>query len=515
MKKVCSLLLVALMLLTALAGCKKSENPDDGGSGNNGDSVSSDSQTVETDEYGQEVVKDNVPTDLNYNGMEIVFATRHTDQYIREFGKENSSDALDARIFRRNKAIENTLNIKIKTTQDVSDDIWDSTKYAKMVESQYLAGADAGADVIAAYAAWAVTPTIRSYLVNLKDTSKMTYLDTTKSYWNQKYVEAATCFDQLYYLVGDVNLSVYDKSIVTFVNIGVADSLGYQINDLYQKVEDKEWTIDYFLEIVKNVTYIEQDGILGASAGDDGIALTTPAWSEGCDGFLAAFDFSLVKTEDDGTHTLNVSGNARLEDAVAKLNRLYSGDASASVFTSSSLAEVFNTFKNGRALFSIDILYRNADNNNALRNANFDYAVLPLPKYDDDEQTPYYTTPQDAYNTMSVINVRSERFAAISATLELMSSKSYSDVRPFYIEKVVKTRYVEGSKAVKMLEYIFDGVRFDVGTVYQGQFKYVNNTMFRDAIAKNTTVAVRWAKYGTETQTLLEEFDAWFMATKD
>ena len=160
-------------------------------------------------------------------------------------------------------------------------------------------------------------------------------------------------------------------------------------------------------------------------------------------------------------------------------------------------------------MFCIDILYRNAQSNINLRNVKFTYAVLPMPMFNTD-QGKYLTTSQDAYNAMSVMSHHEDKLEAVSATLELLAYKSYNEVRPFYIKRMVKATYVSGEEQIKMLEYAMNGLSFDTATVYAEQVGSVSYELFRATLRAGSTVSDRWASKRDQIEMAMLTFDSWF-----
>ena len=328
-------------------------------------------------------------------------------------------------------------------------------------------------------------------------------------HWNESYIKAGTCYGQLYTLVGDLNLTIYDKAFVTFTNMDLAATNGIDPDELYAAVENGTWTYDYFYELVDGFTYVDSDGDGTVNVGDI-IPLASIKGSEAYDGFLRAWDIELLTKNVDGSHSVNVDGNTKLEQAAEKLQQLYQLEG---VYLDSNIEKSFSeSFVAGNALFDIDILYRNENSNQNLRNAAFDYAVLPLPKYDT-AQAGYYTTSQDSYNAMSVMGHRPEKLEAISATLELLSSKSRDDVIPYYVEQIINNGYASAPDKVNTLELVMDGVRFDTATIYSTQLNHFQSSLWRNVIMRNVTVAERWASIKADSITAVTEFDAWFKAS--
>ena len=513
MKKILCLLMALLMMFAVLVACGKTDAGI--GSDTSADSVGSDgptgdSGTTDTDKP----TNDNGEVDdkpsfiiegetLDFQGLSVGIACRPETRYIREFAVETQADPVDLKIFKRNKAIENEIKVEIQTIP--TDKMWTYDGIQSFVMQESQAGAESDTDIVAAYGAYSTTPMLRGFYVNLFDETQVSYINTENAYWNQGYVKAATTYNQLYYIVGDVNLTIYDKSIAVFTNMDLATENDIDPQSLYEAVKSGEWTYDYMYQVVQNFSYLDSDEDGNVNVGDV-VPLASIAGSESNDPFLSAWKLDLLVTNDDGSHSVVIDGNAKLESACSKLTSLYD---LTGVFLTTIEKSFDQSFVKGKALFDIDIIYRNADSNTNLRNCGFDYAILPLPKYDID-QDGYYTTPQDAYNTMSIMNHHEDKIEATCATLEYMSYKSYNDVRPFYIEKMVKATYITGADKVIMLDTAMQGTTFDTFTIYAAQLVGGTTTIWRAATADKITIAERWAKKRDAIITAVEDFDIWF-----
>ena len=136
MKKILCFVLVIIMLLSALVGCKKKDETTDNDS--SGISDVSDSEAVETDAYGQVVVKPDINVDeLDYGGANVYILTRGTHQYMREMGLDGvieKSDTVDEKIYARNAKIEEDLGVKIVVINGERD--WNPVGFAQFITNQ-------------------------------------------------------------------------------------------------------------------------------------------------------------------------------------------------------------------------------------------------------------------------------------------------------------------------------------------------------------------------------------------
>ncbi|MBE6667126.1 MAG: hypothetical protein E7607_02300 [Ruminococcaceae bacterium] len=423
--------------------------------------------------------------DLDFQGITVGIACRPETRYAREFGVVSPASPLDMKVYLRNKQTEKELNVKIKVIQESS--MWMAADIQAYVVQNYQAGSARNADVICAYAKYSIVPEIRGYYVNLLDGQYNRHLNISNRYWNQSYVKSAAAYDQLYYIVGELNLSVYDKSVAVFTNMDLASKNGIAPHLLYSAVHDGEWTYDYMYRIINDFEYIDVNETSSVDVGDI-VPLASVNGAESADTFLSAWDIELL-TADDDLHTVVIDGNVKLEAAAAKLKALYDLDG---VYLTDVANSFDKTFLGGKGLFDIDVLYRNESSNRELRKCGFDFAILPLPKYDS-EQKEYNTTPIDSYNTMSVLNYQKDRVDAACATLELMCYKTNSNVRAFYSEMLICGEYISDSDNVKMIDIILDGITFNKATVYSTVLEGLPNIL-HNAIANNQTIAEIWAE---------------------
>ena len=222
---------------------------------------------------------------------------------------------------------------------------------------------------------------------------------------------------------------------------------------------------------------------------------------------MPGFDlYGLLVENSDRSWSYNINGNQKLQDGLEKVQGLWGMSAAYA----GSQAEAFNSFVNKRSLFLIEILWRNQAQNTQLRNTK-DYSILPMPKYDEG-QGGYYTSPQDAYSALSLMNHMPDRIEMVSAVLDLLCSRSYADVRPFYVEKIVKTRYVSDSVEVEIMNQILNGVIYETAIVYGNQLEMPAYMAWRFRVMFGGSVGQMWAENDTTFNKNLENVTDWYYA---
>jgi hypothetical protein len=106
--------------------------------------------------------------------------------------------------------------------------------------------------------------------------------------------------------------------------------------------------------------------------------------------------------------------------------------------------------------------------------------VLPLPKYDE-EQDEYHTGFGNEASALAICsNLSDERAVMVSAVLELLSAESYKQVIPVYFETVLKGHYSREQADAEMYDLILGSFVFSFGFAYSSQSLGGIGSIFRD-----------------------------------
>ena len=493
-KKTLCLLLVLCFIGTALVGCGKKggaagEEGAEGAEGVGGGSGTAAPTEKPTNEYGEpSFTTTNNYNELDFEGEEIAILYRDFIHNSREWYKASPEDELDEAIAMRNEAVQETLNIQIQfePVESNGNDYNEYTaRFHGMVQTDILNDLHYY-DISANFGYPTTSTSIRDFTTNLRDAEVFPYFEFSLPCWNQAVVNNTTFNNQLFYVCGDINLSMFDAAGVVWHNKTLYD----------RKKEDSDhdnmqdlaleglWTYDELYRWV-NFLYEDSNGEAGIQ-GSDTFALLA-AQSQGApfpiDAFPYAWDLEFVITENDGTHSFNVVGNQKVSDALTKCRNLLRG---VGTYNTSSA----KTFAAGTALFYMERLYSGYDANMAIREMNDKYGLLPMPKYDV-EQEQYGTTAQDYYTIMFVLDHKDStvptKGEAVSAFLQLATEESYTGVRGYYFNRIIKPKFFgtddsEGtvSKSIALFDIIVANIKFDYCYIYSSQLGNINH-LWRNA----------------------------------
>lgn len=507
MKRTTKLLLCLLalcMLLGAFASCGTKENQtttDTTGNATTKEAV--------TDEWGQDDTQLNI--DKKY-GEEINILVRPLDQYKREWFVESGepSNTLEEKIVVRNEYVCDKLDVDI-TFKQLKNDTQDT--YTDTIMAAYRSGSG-DYDVVSAYAAYSTAVTAMEAFINLND-SRFPMFHFDQPYWNQSYIDAAEVNGYLYTVCGDVNLSVFDRTIVTYLNKDALIERQVDLDDLYETVLAGDWTYEKFYTLVSRIGYEEKDNIDGATDGDF-YALSAIKGSEASDGFVQAFDLKII-TKTGETYSLATgSDRLKLDDAMAKIQNLFYSSNSAKTWKptaeeSNATYLNYKCFTEGRAAFTIDVIYHYESGLAMMRDTDFDIGMIPVPKYNDDQQS-YKASVQDAHNVMSILytpRASANHYEAISALLEMLCYETYHDIRPFYFERMVKTRYVDGAEDARVFDIILASTAWDFADVYNANLDKPRERVWRSSFNTQGSVVAACETLETKINGYIDDLLKW------
>ena len=94
---------------------------------------------------------------------------------------------------------------------------------------------------------------------------------------------------------------------------------------------------------------------------------------------------------------------------------------------------------------------------------NFNYGVCPFPKYDDEQEK--YLAMADVYGMLFSVPVTTPNPEFSGFMLEALSSDS-QEVLYNYYELTCKVKHTYDEDSAEMLDIIFDGIVYDLGSIY-------------------------------------------------
>lgn len=476
MKKIICLILTIIMIASFMVAC----------SGNGGDGTSKRSWSSTTPRDG---VDEKAPEiDLDGNNDTIKIYTRDGEEYLLlEFKGEGSNQALSDAIKGRNQAVEGQLNVNLEVTSELGG-MDNATAWSNKVKNAATTSENDLFDFCALYASQgSPLATVGAFLdVNLLPQGESNALDLNRKWWNQILKDDLEVDGSLFMLCGDMSLTSTAYSHAIFYNKNLYNEYLANNDDFNEKykafkiehtddeveagytllhdiVDGGGWTINTFSDIVSRV-YVD-NGAQGKNDGDI-FGLSIDMASSPLDAWVAAFDIKIVeKNAQTGERTLafNTPSNlSRATQAWELSKQLLTANRGTHAFDSGKEGAV-KEFANGNALFT---MARLSDAESFRDTTDWDYGILPLPKYDA-QQLNYYTLPHNAFSLIAVAaNLAESRFELMACVLELFGYESYVQVKPVYYEVILKGQYSDKQVDAEMYDLILSNIRLDFGAVF-------------------------------------------------
>ncbi len=452
MKKTLSILLALLMLLPTFTSCAESETNTETTEADTTVDVTAgaEEETVpEETEMTRANTPDTLPDGLDFSGLAINFAYLDGNKQKRElYVEEDTGDALDSAIYARNMAVEERLNIKIAPAPVAEPHTAAQTAVTAGTDDYQVVGGQQ-------YQLMKQATQGLYYNVN-----ELKYLDTTQPWWAQNFVEAATIGnDRLYYLTGDATMTMLMNMGVIYVNNSIFENMYGPVDDLYQIVLEGGWNYDVMQQYIEG-TYIDANGDTTRDVDDIyGFAAHTISMM---DYLVGGADFRFCDYDDEGYPYLIINSERAVSFA-EELQKLMYENTGTYILEGSVAGE-----ETGIAKFSEDTLmflpFR-AETSEKLRDMESDYAILPCPKFGEDQEN-YSTAVHDSATVLCIPITNVEHIDATTAFLEAFAAESYRTVTDVYFGTLLKEKFARDENVATIFDIILEGVYFDFACLH-------------------------------------------------
>lgn len=436
LKKSVAMLLVLLTMLPVFAACNK-DVPD---------VTTGDAVTTTAPDAGYKLPEYDFE-EHEFNILSVGRSSVNTNDFLYD---EVTPSVLDSAIERRNRTVESLYNIKIKTRQQNSTANQQSPEAYRALVREATAG-DYNYDmcVIPGYDVSQL-----AYEGYLTDLNILPYFDGENEWYDQKANETFTFADTLFFTTGDFGVSMMDQTYCIAFNKDLADQ--YNVENLYDLVNDYEWTIDKMYEIAKEVA----DDTNGDSITD---VYGTLYWVDAVYGAVNAAGERLV-TLNNETHEYELSINT--ERTYNMLERFYNmvmdTNSAIKYQHNSAQKEYIPIFSGNQALFFMTTIGKLGE----FRDMETDYGILPYFLYDENQEE-YHNTVAPFYMNYMCVPLMVEDEERTSAIIEAIGYYSNQYVIPAYYDKTLTGQYTRDEDSAEMLDIIFDTRAYDLGYCYQ------------------------------------------------
>mgnify|MGYP001179648043 FL=1 len=479
MKRFLSLLLAFLLTVSFMASC--------GG-------------TADTSKSGDETTQAETPEeteDTRFDG--INFGGRE----FRVLSSEDANDATNAHfliagtgemigeivndaVYRRNMTVEEKLNISLVFTPAYYDYNNASTELRKLV----MAGDDAY-DLIVNDLRSLAELSAEGLFRNIYNSS---WLDLDRSYWYRDYMEDLMIVEGgMYILAGDYLMDILASCHVLYYNKDIIKDVYGDGDTIYKYVFDGNWTIDKFIETIRD-TARDIDGDTKMTESDLYGFACIGTWGSAVP-VLIGTGIEFV-TRDGDSIKFNFN-NERSVKILEKMNELFYHEGVTTNITDWSVAGLRNLFGSGNTVF---VGYNRLGDLANMRDIEFPIGNVPYPKLDTAQKN-YVTSTHDTTEVGAIPNTVTD-LEFVTTCLEALGAMTAEILLPEYYENSLKIKYASDATAANMIDLIHDSISspfacaynhilngFMLGTTFCDQLTN-RSTDFASAYAQGETAAV-------------------------
>ena len=266
-------------------------------------------------------------------------------------------------------------------------------------------------------------------------------------------------------------------------------------------VFDGDWTIDKMREMTENV-WIDTNGDTKHDANDiHGYAVhpglnTTDVW-------LAALDLPVATIHNDGTYSIDFFCEKTISALEKCMALTFDGEGT---FTGTGgWREVPANFASGKIMMTQ--LYF-GETTQSLTDMEDTYGILPLPKYDKEQQE-YYTNAWDQFSVFSV-PVTASDLEFVGVIFDALSAETWRTVYPAYYDTALKSRYSADPAVAEIVDIIMAGRKFEFTFQFGDDLQRLPY-LFREMLAAKTTdVASKYKSVESKMKEAIEKMYSYY-----
>ena len=485
-KKLLCLLLAALMTASALVSCS-------GGTENAGDEAELTAQTPSADEAAPAEAEDAPAENVDVNGYlkddlpeldfggQTVSVLYWSDVENAEFDVEElTGEIVNDAIFQRNTDVEDRLGVVYNWVGTPGNN-GSKDKYVAVAQASVQAG-DGAYDIYAAYSRTIGAAVVNCLTRTLQDSP---YIDYEKPWWPDNLLEESLIHDKLYFVSGDISTNVLHMMYCIYYNKQMLED--YNLPVPTDEVFEGTWTVDRLIELTADA-YRDLNGN-GRADLNDSFGFTLVDFHN--DAFYTGSGLRLVEKDPD--LILKISEDFYSEKAVDLLAKIGPWEQTDTVYQQSDYE---TPFTEGRALFNVNRAHYASK---ALRDSELTYGILPVPKYDENQQN--YRTVMGNPITLYAVSRDSAIPETDHAVLECMASEAYRLTTPAIFENNMKKKYSIDDVNVQMYDIVRETVSFELGRFFNQYLNDITDIYFRAVTSNNQN----WASTSAKQRKVLDK----------
>ena len=436
---------VAAMLVTAMLACLASCGGKTPAVETTTTDIPTDTTTAEITTTVAETAYIDTLEKRDMGGREIIFYGQSSDGRQNFYMEEKAGDLVNDTIHERDIAVEEHLNV---TLTFISES--DRSVVKNNTKNSILAGNEEYNVILTAISDGMNTLTTSGVLYDLR---QIPHLTLDSDYWNQSMYERLEINGAQYFTTGPISYSFYLTPVNMRANLRLIQEYG--LENPYELVLTGKWTADKLSEMAKdkyqdlnqNATPDVGDFFGLVMDGTFGNALYTGA---GLD--------TVSRESGECTLTLDSEQSLNLIEKYASLfgdRKQYMNDLNGSQSWDTDI------FKAGSCIFQPSTMLGTME----LRDMEDDFAILPIPKWDE-AQEEYYTACNTWLPSGIAVPENCSIVDDLGLVLETMAYFSQEMMTPVVYEITLQGKVSRDENSAKILDIIYSSAAFDFVTAF-------------------------------------------------
>ena len=416
---------------------------------------------IETESSSAEVTEeDTTPSfpEANYGNESFTVISRSPSAssypafYI---GTEEPTDVMSSAVYTRNVNTEEKYGIVIE--QIVSDKI--STSVQNGVDSGML-----DFDVILNQRSSLAELAMSGYLYNFNDLN----IDYSNPWWDANCARDYEIDGKLYIMANDTSVSNLAGARFFYFNKNIIKD--YQLKSPHAFIQEDNWTLENFLNLVNSVYTDDGDGV---RTGSDvyGLLMETGASNGNAIHMLVGCGVKFSEVNEAGELSIDIDIE-KIDKIFTDLSAVFEGQSCLTYSDASSGADVSefgNKYNYCRNLFAQDhflFVQANMGVSYQMNDMTGDgYGIAPNPKFTADQES-YYHKMDKLSNIWGIPNSTTLDYGMITNVMDYWAYESSRTVMPAYYDITIKTRRINDPYDITMLDLVKSTICYDISEVF-------------------------------------------------
>jgi len=484
------IIIFVLVTLAIFSSCQTTEKSNNPTQSNDSDNNPADVENIAQEADNPEVEVFPYP-EADYGGYEFKMLVPGPDTgfwYNTEmYAAEEIGEPINDAIYKRVTEVESMYNINLVNIETAGSKSAMARKAINAGDNAYdmLLFEMGGGDV--------QTLASEGRLVDLK---KVSTLNLDKKWWDQKCVEGMSLVGRLFNATGEISYYRFRTTEVILFNKAMVRNLG--LEDPYRLVNEKKWTIDKMIEMMKGVAK-DLDGDGKMTQNDQfGIVIYTSVISTG---MFGAGELMSKKNSEDIPEIVML--NDRLISVVDKYFEFVLDFNLVFDWARLSVPEPYNVglqiFEEGRALFDFNGMHAVPN----LRQMDTDFGILPIPLYEETQKS--YGHIANSYVTPFVcIPVTAPDLDRTGIIIDALARKGMEHITPAYYDVSLLGKFTRDEESREMMDIIFSTLVYDISFYYDfGGIGKILDTMVN---AKKTDFVSAYEKIENKVKLAIDKY---------